>query len=251
MSEEESAIISLLIGGFFLAGLMTFFVIAMVILHRQRQVQNKHKLDQVKIEYEKTLLNIENEIQHETLTHIGRELHDNIGQLLSLTKLNLNSVKPEKHEEAKNLLNTIIKEVRTLSKTLNVDWVGSTDLNEFIAHQLSRIEETGFCTTDFQVRAELGNLPKEQKLVLIRVIQEVLNNSIKHALPSRIEVKIQNKSSQKTIFIRDDGKGFDTNNASSGSGMTNLQKRMETIGGKFTLSSTIGSGTEITLSLPK
>lgn len=250
MSEENTTLISIIIGGFLLAGLMTFFVVGMIILHRQRQVQNKQKLDQIKVEYEKTLLNIENEIQHETLNHIGRELHDNIGQLLSLAKLNLNSSRPEKQEEAKNILNSIIKEVRALSKTLNIDWVGSTDLKEFIAHQLSRIEDTGFCSTELQVRTEIGIIPKEQKLVLIRVIQEILNNAIKHASPNRIEVKIQIQSSRKTIFIRDDGKGFDTKNTSQGSGMTNLDKRMQTIGGSFALSSAPGRGTEITLSLP-
>ena len=250
MSEENTTLISIIIIAFFLASLMTFAVVAIFALHRQRQDQNKQKLDQIRIEYEKTLLNIENEIQNETLNHIGRELHDNIGQLLSLAKLNMNSSLPKKQEEAKNIINSIIKEVRTLSKTLNLDWVESTDLNEFIASQLSKIEETGFCKTELKVRTEIGEIPKEQKLVLIRVIQEILNNAIKHASPNLIEVKIQAQYSRKTIFIRDDGVGFDPKKASKGIGMVNLEKRMQTIGGNFALSTSPGNGTEITLSLP-
>ncbi|MDX5339410.1 MAG: histidine kinase, partial [Cyclobacteriaceae bacterium] len=78
-------------------------------------------------------------------------------------------------------------------------------------------------------------------------IQECLNNILKHAHPSKILVKIS--ASQKTIQILDDGQGFDPSVASKGSGMTNLKKRMETIGGKFILQSTLGKGTQITLVL--
>ena len=101
MSEQESQFLLILFGGIFFAFLMSVFVVAMVVIHRQRQVQNRQKLDQIKAEHEKTLLNVENEIQQETLSHIGRELHDNIGQLLSLAKLNLYSSKPEKQSEGK------------------------------------------------------------------------------------------------------------------------------------------------------
>src|SRR5690606_27901927 len=108
MSEQENQFLLILFGGIFLAFLMSLFVVAMVVLHRQRQVQNRQKIDQLKSEHEKTLLNVENEIQQETLAQIGRELHDNIGQLLSLAKLSLNSAKPEKQAEGKEYINHII-----------------------------------------------------------------------------------------------------------------------------------------------
>ena len=92
MLEQGDQIGFLIVSGTFLTAMMGTFIVAMVVLHRQRQVQNRQKIDNLKSEYEKTLLNIENEIQQETLTQVGRELHDNIGQLLSLAKLNLNSL---------------------------------------------------------------------------------------------------------------------------------------------------------------
>jgi two-component system NarL family sensor kinase len=85
MSDAESPIFACI----FLIAITTTFVIAMVVLHRQRQVQNRQKLDFIKSEFERTLMNIENEIEQDMLTHIGRELHDNICQLLSLAKLNI------------------------------------------------------------------------------------------------------------------------------------------------------------------
>ncbi len=250
MSEQESQFLLILFGGIFFSLIMSFFVVAMVILHRQRQVQNRQKLDQIKIEHEKTLLNIENEIQQETLSHIGRELHDNIGQLLSLAKLNFGSAKPEKQSEGKVILNQIIKEVRGLSKTLNIDWVESISLAEFIKQELGKIQATGFCETSLENNLENFELTKDQKLVLIRVTQECLNNAIKHASPDKIEVKIYQNGKGKVIEIIDDGHGFDQTIQSKGSGMTNLKKRMETIGGEFHLTSVVGKGTDIKLLLP-
>lgn len=250
MNPTEDQIYVIIFATVFLGGIMSTFIISMVFIHRQRQIQNRQKMDQIKSEHEKTLLNIENEIQQETLAHIGRELHDNIGQLLSLAKLNFGSIKPEKQAEGKLILNQVIQEVRGLSKQLNLDWVESISINEFIEQQLGRIKATGFCETELSADLELVDLVKDQKLVLIRVIQESLNNAIKHAAPNKIEARVYQDGTGRKIRITDDGKGFDDTQQSSGSGMFNLKKRMETINGQFELTSTVGKGTEITLTLP-
>ena len=100
------------------------------------------------------------------------------------------------------------------------------------------------------IRPFFQELKKDQKLVLIRVIQESLNNAIKHAQPSKIVIQVSHHATIRKIEIIDDGKGFDTNQQSKGSGMYNLTKRMETIGGKFKLASIVNKGTHITLELP-
>jgi two-component system, NarL family, sensor kinase len=250
MSEQESQYLLILFGGIFFAFLMSVFVVAMVFIHRQRQAQNRQKLDQIKGEHEKMLLNVENEIQQETLTHIGRELHDNIGQLLSLAKISLHSSKPEKQAEGKEYISQIIKEVRALSKTLNLDWIESITLDDFIAQQLEKIQTTGFCQTSLESDQSLLELKKDQKLVLIRVIQECLNNAIKHAHPELIIIQISSNQAIRKIEIIDDGAGFDTSQQTHGSGMSNLKKRMETINGSFKLTSVVGKGTHIILELP-
>jgi two-component system NarL family sensor kinase len=219
MEPTEDQIYVIIFATIFLGGIMSTFVISMVFIHRQRQKQNRQKIDHVKSEYEKILLNIENEIQQETLTQVGRELHDNIGQLLSLAKLNFGSIKPEKHLAGRELLSQIIQEVRGLSKTLNMDWVESITLEE------------------------------DEKLVLIRVIQEILNNAIKHAYPDRIMIRTLNSGTKPQIIIEDNGIGFDTRQQSNGSGMTNLAKRMITIGGEFYIESEPGKGTLTKLTL--
>lgn len=237
--------------GFFLMLLMVSFIIIMVIYHRQRQLENRQKVVSLQAAYENTLLNAEKEIREETLTHVGRELHDNIGQMLSLAKINLSSSKPTAISEGKSIINDVIKEVRSLSKSLNLDWVEAISLEEFIKRELEKIEKSGYCKVSFTHKGEILDLQKDHKLILIRMIQETLNNALKHAAPDLISIEINNSSDKSTISIQDDGAGFDTNIESTGSGMYNLRKRMETIEGEIDISSKLDKGTVITLYLPK
>jgi two-component system, NarL family, sensor kinase len=250
MENSGSDLFIIILLGFFLMLFMVSFIIIMVIYHRQRQIQNQQKVESMKATYENTILNVEKEIREDVLSHVGRELHDNVGQLLSLAKLNLSSSKLEKVHEGKVLINEIIREVRALSKSLNLDWVNSITLEEFIKKELAKLESTDFCKVNFQSNGQPLQLNKEKKLVLIRIIQECLNNVIKHAQPSMIEIIVFSDNSQSQITIKDDGKGFEFSQNSQGSGMHNLKNRMNTIGGKLAVNSKIGIGTEVKLTLP-
>ncbi|MCH7409528.1 histidine kinase [Belliella sp. DSM 111904] len=250
MTEETPSIFLIILLGFALTLLMGSFIVVMALLHRKRQLEHIQKLDALQSEFDKTILHVEKEIQEETLTHVGRELHDNIGQLLSLTKLTLSSNKPEKSLEAKSLLNQVIKEVRGLSKSLNLDWVSHVSIDEFIRKELDKLESLGFCKVVFEKTGELFDLDNSKKLVLIRVIQECLNNAVKHAKPTLIILKIHYFADQLQILIADDGVGFDIYAGSDGSGLLNLGKRMEMIGGTIDITSELKKGTQIKLKLP-
>ncbi|MFN3801363.1 sensor histidine kinase [Belliella pelovolcani] len=250
MENEGSNIFLLILFGSLLTLLMAGFIVTMVLIHRSRQIKNKQKLESLKAEFEKTILNVEKEIQEETLNHVGRELHDNIGQLLSLTKLTLNSSKPEKIQEGRQLVNQVIKEVRNLSKDLNLDWVNAIDLEAFIKRELSKLEDLNFCQIEFKKTGQAEEVDQSKKLVLIRVIQECLNNVIKHAQPKKLVITLIQNPHLLAVHIEDDGVGFDTQKASNGSGMYNLQKRMQTIGGSISITSELGKGALVKLILP-
>lgn len=250
MENPEQSIYTIILIGFFLMIIMTAFIVFMIYAHRQRQLQNKQKLIAIQLEFEKTLLDVEKEIREDTLTFVGRELHDNIGQLLSLAKLNLSSSKPEKIHAGKSLINEIIQEVRGLSKVLNLDWVDGYSLEDFIQKELQKLDNAEFCKTSFHTDLTALQLSKEEKIIMIRVIQECLNNAIKHANPTSIEIVIGENEQSKYLRIIDDGKGFELTQEKQGSGLVNLSKRMEMIGGKFQISSIIDKGTSIELLLP-
>lgn len=250
MVQDTPSVFVIILSGFILMLLMGSFIILMVLLHRKRQIENKQRLEALQAEFDKTILNAEKEIQEETLSHVGRELHDNIGQLLSLTKLTLNSSKPEKIQEGRHLVNQVIKEVRTLSKDLNLDWVNAIDLEAFIKRELSKLEDLNFCQIEFEKTGQAEEVDQSKKLVLIRVIQECLNNVIKHAQPKKLVITLIQNPQLLAVHIEDDGVGFDTQKASNGSGMYNLQKRMQTIGGSISITSELGKGTLVKLILP-
>lgn len=89
--------------GVILMVIMAAFIIVIVIVHRQRQIKNRHKIQIIKADFKNTILNAEKEIRENTLHYVSQELHDNIGQLLSLTKIVLNNPDPAAVFEGKNL----------------------------------------------------------------------------------------------------------------------------------------------------
>jgi signal transduction histidine kinase len=250
MENDGADLFLIILLGFFLMVVMVSFIVIMVVFHRQRQIKNQQLVKEIQAEYEKTILNVEKELREDILSYVGRELHDNVGQLLSLAKMNLSSSKPEKVSEGKGIVNEIIHEVRALSKSLNLDWVEKISLEDYIQRELKKLESAEFCKVAFHQSGDMLHLEKDKKLVLIRIIQESLNNAIKHAQPKMIEISVDSDSSRSLIKVIDDGKGFDYTGESSGSGIYNLKNRMATIGGEMKLHSIPGKGTEIKLILP-
>ncbi len=232
--------------GVVLMVIMAVFIIAIVIIHKQRQIKNRHRIQLLKADYENTILNAEKEIREQTLLFVSQELHDNIGQLLSLTKLVLNNPDGSGVHEGKKLINQIIREVRSLSRSINKDYLSSLAFEDFLAGELEKIEKSGFCATRFEKSGNsFEDLEGDRKLVLIRMVQECLNNAIKHASPTLISINMHQEAGIPTLLIRDDGVGFDPHSESSGLGIKNLKSRIKAINGRVEVVSGSSEGTEI------
>lgn len=250
MNSSSAQIYIVILAGIVLLFIMVVFVISMALVHRQKQIKNIQAMNLLKVEYEKTILNVEKEIQEQTLKFVGQELHDNIGQMLTLAKLYVNSSNPEQLAESRVLISQTIKEVRNLSKSLNINWVEHISINEFAANELAKIEKTGLCKTTLTYDDEMQDLEKDKKIVLVRLLQESLNNAMKHAQPSLLQVNLHRNEKNLICSIIDNGKGFDTHTKSNGMGLYHLDERMKSVGGRSEISSIIGIGTEIKLILP-
>lgn len=251
---EDSALNTFLaiLTGVVLMVIMAVFIITIVVIHRQRQIKNRHKIQILKADYENTILNAEKEIREQTLYHVSQELHDNIGQLLSLTKLVLNNPDGSGLSEGKKLINQIIREVRSLSKSINKDYIREVEFEGFLVEELSRIEKSGYCATAFKKSGSPVNfINVDKKLVLIRMVQECLNNAIKHASPTLISVKLSMDEEMFLLTIEDDGVGFDASEPSNGLGIKNLKSRIQAIEGQVEVKSAPQKGTQICISLEK
>ena len=142
-----------------------------------------------------------------------------------------------------------------MTKSLDGDFVKDFGLEESISHELQRIRKTKKFETEISVLGTKKALGYEVEIVLFRIVQEVLNNALKHSKAKNIDVVLHYLPTSFELSIKDNGKGFDLQNAhsltinSSGAGLRNMQRRMELIGGKCTIKSVLGEGTEVQLYL--
>ncbi len=242
--------------------LLAVFVIAFVFYFRQKQIQFKADKKNMEVAFEQELLRTQIEVQEQTLQHISQELHDNIGQILSLVKINLNNLDIreeipaiQKIDTTKTLVSKALSDLRSLSKTLDANYVLRSKLSEALRFELDYIHQACGCETILEVEGEERLLPPQQQVVLFRIAQEVMNNAVKHAIPRTLRIDLAFGPNHFLLRISDDGAGFDYEQIQKegayekGAGLTNMQNRSRMIGAHFDLQSQIGKGTSVTLKI--
>jgi len=208
----------------------------------------------MKNRFEQTLLKTQLEIQEQAFAYISQEIHDNIGQVLSLVRLNLNTfegiVTEEKISQTDDLLGKAIQDLRELSHNLQNNRIHDIGIVESIRQLLVSLEKTGRYKTSFHSSDNFHILDPNTDIILYRMIQEIVNNIIKHASASMIDIEISNEPNISTIRISDNGIGFDTallGQARPGIGLQNIANRAKMLNGTIDVKSEPGNGTTITL----
>jgi signal transduction histidine kinase len=217
------------------------------------------ELQTVQNENEKNLLSTQIEIQEKTFESISREIHDNIGQKLSIAKLHLNNigkitnaVQNDKLLSAVKLISSSILDLGDISRTMNADFIKYQGLVKIIDLELQQLRKSSRYTVVFKVEGEEKFLSPQKELVAFRVVQEAINNIIKHAECNTISVVLSFEKTALELKIFDNGKGYEINmpGSSSGSGIHNMKKRTSYIGAMFNMESILTKGTSITLNIP-
>ena len=243
---------------FLLLALLFIIFIVFSIQRRRKMILEKKQME---YQYQQTLLQTQLEIQEQTLKNISQEIHDNIGQALSLAKLNLNTMPPTNDEalqqkilNSKELVSKAITDLRDLSRSLDTDYVQEMGLQRAIEYELEMIKKTGTVETSMIVEGAMFRLEKQKELILFRIVQETFNNILKHAGAKTINVNI-NYGNAFTLVIKDDGKGVNLDplhegkNNNFGLGIRNMHSRAKLIGAEFNMNSVIGKGTEVEIVL--
>ena len=226
---------------FLLAG---FFILILVAYYHRR-----------KRAFQQDLLMTKLETQEETFSHIGRELHDNVGQLLSSTKLLLGiterslSTVPEALRTAEETLGKAIHDLRALSKSLDRDWLNQFNVLDNLKAEADRINAAHSLTISILSPHPTLPLAADMQIVLFRIVQEAVQNAMKHAQARAIEIRVEESLQEIRVTITDDGKGLDES-AVKGQGMTNMQKRTHLLHGTIGWQSHPGQGTIVTLAIP-
>lgn len=215
---------------------------------------------QMKTAFEAEIIKTQLEVQEQTMQTIGADLHDNIGQLLSLTSLTLKSIElddpakvQQKIDAAVDLTSRSIKEMRLLGKLLQGEHLIALGLPEAIRHEVDWLERSGQFQITYTTDDDLPQGNTDQNLIVFRILQEVLNNIIKHAQASRIDISLSTVDEQLRLVVSDNGIGFDINTLTDGQlglGLHNIQKRAAIVGGRAEIESQPGSGTRIAIYIP-
>ncbi|MFT3949546.1 MAG: ATP-binding protein [Agriterribacter sp.] len=239
--------------------LISSFIVFFVIAYKRKQQQNLSEKQQLQSHFSQTLLQTQLEIQDQTLQHISRELHDNLGQIASLIKINLNTIQLEntakaaqKIEDTRELTRQLITDLKGLSVRLNSDRITQYGLIKTLQAETERINRTDAFSASFDATGTDPTLTPEKSIILYRMIQEIINNIIKHSEAKHIDIKLNATENLFILVFRDDGIGFNVaeklNN--SGAGLLNLQNRAKLINAQLTIQSTPGNGTVFTIQMP-
>jgi signal transduction histidine kinase len=230
-------------------------IVLLVLVYQKRQLVYAREKEQLKVDFEKQILESKLEIQEQTFKNISQEIHDNIGQMLSLAKLTMSTtdfqepaLAAEKIDQSRRLVSKAIEDLRNLSRNLNTEYITDLGLAVSIENEIRLLKNASAIQADTSVHGEIFRLSNQQELIIYRIFQEVLQNIIRHSKASSMLIRFHYKPDAFALEIEDNGIGF--SNPAVGIGLKNIQHRANLISATCIINSVPGRGTMITISLP-
>jgi len=252
--NEKEIYYAVIFTSIFVFLLLSIVIFAAYLVYVRRK---RHQKD--KAQFAQTLLQSQLEIREDTLKHVAKELHDNLGITASLVKINIITMEagqperlPENLSEAKTNILKLIADIKALSVQLDSDRVSRTGLWSSIRNDIERINKSGVFAAELRLQ---GNLPEPEAgkaTILYRMVQELLNNAIKHSKAKNLKVNALLNGNSLILEVSDDGSGFDWEAKLNcgGAGLLNLSGRAALIKASLQFKSTPGNGTTATIELP-
>jgi signal transduction histidine kinase len=233
--------------------LLTLILTLFVYNSLRRRQQHTIEIADMKNKYEQELLRSQLEIQEQTLRTISQEIHDNIGQVLTLAKLQLHSLPPTCSQEdiqpTRDLISKSISDLRDLSKSLNPDRMADIGLVESIKHELLLLQKTHMMETFFEVKGAMQKITPEKEIIVFRIFQELMNNTIRHSQATVFKLQLEFLPGIMELTLTDNGIGFDAG-AKKGIGLTSMQNRARLIEARLKIDSEPNNGTVTVLTVP-
>ena len=219
------------------------------------KLKAESELMSYRIHQQKLITETTIQVQEKEREEIGRELHDNINQLLAAAKmqLELGMKKQETMEpliKSSQNINLAIQEIRQLSQTLVAPSLDNTTLSESLQEIADNM---GGSALKVEVNTENYNDEKigdDIKLMFYRIVQEQLNNILKHSQAANVSIDITMSAENMILTIQDDGIGFDLNRIRGGIGLRNITNRAKFYNGAAKINSSPGKGCELEVIIP-
>jgi two-component system, NarL family, sensor kinase len=256
----SDAIVTIFVGTFILI-LVAGFTVSILFVYQKKYYKHLQEINSIKENYEQEILKTQLEIKEQTLQNISQEIHDNIGQVLSLANLQLTAIElpgnlfaMNKIDKSMELVSKAIYDLRNLSKTMNAENIIKAGLVKCIEADLELIERTGKFSTSIRISGTERRINSPKEIIIYRIVQEAMNNIVKHSKASCIQIELHYDRKKLSVAITDNGEGFSTNEVAgmleNGSGVKNMQNRARLIQGSLYINSNHLKGTTISLQIP-
>ncbi|AUC13722.1 histidine kinase [Tenacibaculum sp. SZ-18] len=228
--------------------LIVLFLIVLFTIFQRRKNQLLTEKAEEKKRFENEIAETQIEIREETLRNISWELHDNIGQLLTLAKIQLQNATPDNLNDISETITKSLNEIRSLSKLINPEFINNIKFKEAVALEIERFNRLKFIEASLTVTGEEKEIDQKHGIIMFRILQEFFSNTIKHARGSKLDVILNFKEDVLEITAKDNGVGFNIDEANNkGIGIQNIKTRVELINAKADLKSIPNKGTTLNI----
>ena len=225
--------------------LMTFGIILLFSIFQRRKNDLLKDQEKEREQFEKEIAETQIEIREETLRNISWELHDNIGQLLTLAKIQLQNASEENIKEVKETITKGLNEVRSLSKLINPEAINNINLREAVQLEIDRFNRLEFIKSTLIIEGNDIDIDKKATIIIFRILQEFFSNTIKHSKASTLRVILDFNGDTLNIIAKDNGIGFSSDAKKDGIGLINIKKRGQLIGAEINFESEKNKGTSL------
>lgn len=247
-----------------LAAVLMFFVVTcmiviVLILYQRRKARHRQHIIDLNKRFSEELLKSQLEMQEETFNRISQEIHDNVGQIMSLAKVQIN-IMTESNDMNRDMLNEVklniakaMTDLRDIARSLSSDRIRTIGVHTAALSEAERLNKSGIIHIDVEVEGQERKMQEDKKLILFRIIQESIQNIIKHAKASETKIRFNYNAAEIEAVISDNGQGFDIAEAagrSTGLGLSNIRTRTMLAGGRSRIESAPDAGTTITINMP-
>ena len=230
---------------------MAFSVVFFVLLYRQKMLENQLKMREVENKHQQEMLNATLKSQEEERNKLGVELHDGVGAMLSSIKLNLQVAKRQDGLDSLDTVSGRVDETITQVRGISHQMMPIILPKYWLRHAISDLFEK-ISSDDLSASIshwDESELDNQDALMLYRIVQELINNSIKHSEASTIDFSVQKSDKQILIIYSDNGKGYpdEVLNNSEGMGLLNIKNRSQAINALATFSNGKEGGAKVNL----
>ncbi len=233
--------------------LIAIFIVILFSVFQRRKNKLLQEQKEAKKRFEQEITETQIEIREQTLQNISWELHDNIGQLLTLAKIQLQDTSIENIEEAKKTIHKSLQEVRALSKLINPQAIRKLKLKKALQLEVDRFNRLNYIASTLKVTGKEQGLGTKTEVILFRILQEFLSNTIKHSKASELSISLNYQKEQLEIIAKDNGVGFNLEKntiATKGIGLQNIQSRAKLIHADINVFSAPKKGTKLIIHYP-